>query len=76
MAADADQIVSEALKLSADERADIADRLLRSLDEEEGDDLDDEDRERLHAAINLSAEQYRAGDTVPAKVVLDQLRKC
>jgi len=27
------------------------DRLLKSLDDEEGDALDDDDRERLHAAV-------------------------
>ena len=36
----------------------------------DGDDLDDEDRARLHAAITRSAEQFRAGRGVAAEEVL------
>lgn len=75
MAPDAEKIVSEALKLPAEERAELVDRLLQSLDDEEGDALDDVDGERLHAAIARSEEQFRAGQTIPAKAVLDRLRK-
>jgi hypothetical protein len=75
VAPDADKIVSEALKLPAEERAEVVDRLLRSLDDEEGDALDDVDRERLHAAIERSEEQFRSGQTIPSKTVLDRLRK-
>jgi hypothetical protein len=75
VAPDAEKIVSEALKLPAEERAELVDRLLRSLDDEEGDALDDVDRERLHAAIARSEEQFRAGRTIPSKTVLDRLRK-
>ena len=75
MAPDAEKIVSEALKLPAEERAELVDRLLRSLDDEEGDALDDDDRERLHAAITRSEEQFRSGQTIPAKTVLDCFRK-
>lgn len=48
----------------------MVDRLLRSLDEEEGEALDDVDRERLHAAIARSEEQLRAGQAIPSKTVL------
>jgi len=41
---------------------------------DEGDDLDDEDRARLHAALERSAEQFRAGPGIPADQVLDALR--
>jgi hypothetical protein len=75
VAPDAEKIVSEALKLPAEERAELVDRLLRSLDDEEGDALDDDDRERLHAAITRSEEQFRSGQTIPAKTVLDRFRK-
>lgn len=75
MAPDAEKLVSEALKLPAEERVELVDRLLKSLDDEEGDDLDAEDRERLHAAIERSEEQFLAGQAVPAKAVLDALRK-
>ena len=75
VAPDAEKLVSEALKLPAEERAELVDRLLKSLDDEEGDDLEDEDRERLHAAIGRSEEQFLAGQAIPAKAVLDALRK-
>jgi hypothetical protein len=75
VAPDAEKIVSEALKLPAEERAELVDRLLQSLDDEEVDALDDVDRERLHAAIARSEEQFRAGQTIPSKTVLDRLRK-
>src|SRR5258708_16366497 len=42
---DAEKIVSEALKLSAEERAELVDRLLRSLDDAEADALDEIDRD-------------------------------
>jgi hypothetical protein len=72
---DAEKIVSEALKLPAEERAEVVDRLLRSLDDEDADALDNVDHERLHAAIARSEEQFRAGQTIPSKTVLDRLRK-
>ena len=75
MAPDAEKILSEALKLPAEERVEVVDGLLRSLDDEEGDGLDDVDRERLHDAISRSEEQFRSGESVPAKTVLDGLRK-
>ncbi|MSP60155.1 MAG: hypothetical protein EXR72_07400 [Myxococcales bacterium] len=37
---------------------------------DEGDNLDDEDRVRLHAALERSAEQFRAGRGIPAADVL------
>ncbi len=75
MAPDAEKLVSEALKLPAEERVELIDRLLKSLDDEEGDALEEEDRERLHAAIGRSEEQFRSGQGVPAKAVLDAIRK-
>ena len=39
----------------------------------DGDDLDDEDRARLHAAIARSAEQFRAGLGIPAEEILRDL---
>jgi hypothetical protein len=63
------------LKLPAEERVELVDRLLKSLDDEEGDELEDDDRERLNAAIGRSEEQFLAGHAVPAKAVLDALRK-
>jgi hypothetical protein len=75
VAPDAEKILSEALKLPAEERVEVVDRLLRSLDDEEGDALDDEDRQRPHQAISRSEEQFRSGESIPADAVLARLRK-
>ena len=40
---------------------------------DEGDDLDDADRARLHQALRRSADQFRAGHGVSAKQVLAEL---
>lgn len=73
MAPDAAKVVADALKLPPDERAAVIEELVRSLDD--GDDLDDEDRARLHAALRRSDEEFKAGLGVPAEEVLDRLRK-
>jgi len=72
MAPRAAKVVAEALKLPPDERAQVVDELLRSLDE--GDDLEDEDRARLHAALRQSDEEFKAGLGIPEADVLDLLR--
>jgi hypothetical protein len=41
---------------------------------DDGDDLDDEDRGRLHAALERSAEQFRAGRGIDADEALARLR--
>jgi hypothetical protein len=41
---------------------------------DEGDALDDADRERLHAALRRSAEQFQAGHGIPAEQALARLR--
>ncbi len=73
MAPDAARVVADALKLPPDERAAVIEELVRSLDE--GDNLDDQDRARLHAALLRSDEEFRAGLGIPAADVLDRLRK-
>jgi len=40
---------------------------------DEGDDLDDADRARLHQALRRSADQFRAGQATSAKAVLVEL---
>jgi len=70
-----EKIVTEALKLPAEERVELVDRLLRSLDDEEGDALEGDDRERLHAAIARSDEEFRGGKAIPSKAVLERVRK-
>ncbi len=39
------------------------------------DDLDDEDRARLHAALEASEEEFKAGKGIPATEVIAQLRR-
>lgn len=72
MAPGAARLVREALKLSPDERAEVVEELVRSLDDD--DDLDDEDRARLHAALRQADDEFKAGQGIPAADVLDRLR--
>ncbi len=39
------------------------------------DDLDDEDRARLHAALETSEEEFKAGKGIPAAEVIAELRR-
>ncbi len=39
------------------------------------DDLDDDDRARLHAALEASEEEFRAGHGIPATDVIAELRR-
>ncbi|MCC6996922.1 MAG: hypothetical protein IT370_20080 [Deltaproteobacteria bacterium] len=73
MAPTAQKLLAEALALPADERAELIESLVRSLDE--GDQLDDPDRARLHDALHRSEQQFRDGEGIPAEVVLDRLRQ-
>jgi len=43
--------------------------------DDEGDDLDETEREALHAAIDESLRQAAAGQTRPASEILDELRR-
>lgn len=42
--------------------------------DDEGDELDDEERAALDAAISTSWRQVQAGKTQPAEVILERLR--
>jgi hypothetical protein len=46
---------------------------VRSLDN--GDELDDDDRERLPQALRKSGDEFRVGAAIPADVVMNVLRK-
>jgi hypothetical protein len=62
-------------RLILDEPVDLPDGSeIELVPADEGDDLDDEDRARLHAALERSAEQFRAGTGIPADEVLGSLR--
>jgi len=41
---------------------------------DQGDDLDDDDRARLHAALDRSQRDFLAGRGIPAEQVLAELR--
>jgi hypothetical protein len=64
----------ELLKLPDEHRLEIARALLASLVEHEGDDLDDEDRQRLHEELDRSDEDIRAGRVRPEHMILNELR--
>lgn len=66
--------LDELLKLPDEERLEIARALLASLVEDEGDDLDDEDRQRLHEALDRSEEDVKAGRVRPGHMILEELR--
>ena len=42
--------------------------------DDEGDDLTDEDRRALHAALGQSLDSFKAGRSTHASVILDNLR--
>jgi len=73
MVPEVEKVLAFALRLPAEERAELAERLLESLDEDT-DDLTEEDRQRLHEAIHRSEEQFEAGLGIPADQVLARLR--
>lgn len=75
MGTDAKKVIEAALQLPADDRAEVAARILRSLDEEEGDTLDHEDRARLHEALAASEADFAAGNYRDADEVLADLRQ-
>jgi hypothetical protein len=62
-------------RLIVDEPMDLPDgTVVELVPSQTEDDLDDADRERLHAAIDRSIADARAGRTVPASAVLAKLR--
>lgn len=68
------QLLQQLLALDESVRLEIAHTLLRSVDEAVGDDMSDEDRARLEAALERSLAQADAGQTVPADEVFRTLR--
>jgi hypothetical protein len=63
-------------RLVIDEPTDLPEgTVLNLVADDEGDDLTDEERAALHAAIDRSVEDAEAGRVRPADEVLDHLRK-
>jgi hypothetical protein len=62
-------------RLVLDEPVDLPDGTVVDLmPVDQGDDLDDEDRARLHAALDRSQEDFLAGRGIPAEQVLAALQ--
>ena len=63
--------LDDLLRLPRDQRLELAQALAESLD----DDLDEDDRQRLHAALNEAQADLAAGRTRSAADVLSDLRR-
>ena len=70
MRPNAARVLAEALSLTADERAAVAGQLLRSLDE----DMSEEERQAVEAALAESEADIAAGRVRPASELLAELR--
>ena len=70
------ELISHLLDLPEQDREDLAWRLLSNVrDESAIDQLDDDDRERLHQSLWRSEEDVRSGRTRPAADLLVELRE-
>jgi len=67
-------LLQQLLALDEAMRLEIAHALLKSVDEAANDDMSDEVRARLEAALERSLAQADAGQTVPAEEVFRALR--
>lgn len=62
-------------RLVLDEPVDLPDGTeVELVPADDGDDLDDADRARLHASLKRSAEQFARGEGIPAEDALRRLR--
>ena len=68
------QLLQQLLALDEAVRLEIAHTLLKSVDATVDDDMSDEERARLEAALERSLAQADAGQTVPANEVFRALR--
>lgn len=68
------QLLQQLLALDESVRLEIAHTLLKSVDETVDDNMSDEDRARLEAALERSSAQADAGQTVPSDEVFRALR--
>lgn len=65
-------LLDQLMKLDEGDRLEVARLLVSSVDD--GDDLDDEERARLHASLARSAEDIKHGRLHDAQDVLEELR--
>jgi hypothetical protein len=73
MTEEAKRVLEQALKLPPDSRAELAAGILASL-EQETDGLSDDERERLHEALEEAHAELERGEGIPAAQVIAQLR--
>jgi hypothetical protein len=66
--------LDDLLKLPDEDRLEIARALLASLVADEGDELDEEDRQQLHEELDRSEGDVQAGRTRPGHLILEELR--
>lgn len=68
-------LLEQLMKLDDRERVEVAQLLLSTVeDEEDEDDLDERELARLHAALERSLEDIKAGRVHDAAAVIDELR--
>lgn len=67
------EVLAAALQLPRDDRSTVVEELMRSLDQD--DELSSSERDKLHAAIARSDEQFRAGRGIPAERAFERLSK-
>jgi hypothetical protein len=67
-------LLEQLMKLDDRERVEVAQLLLSTVEGEDEDDLGEEETSRLHAALDRSLEDIKAGRVHDAAAVLDELR--
>lgn len=68
------QLLQQLLALDESVRLEIAHTLLKSVDEAVDDDMSDEERARLEAALERSLAQADAGQGIPVEQVIAEIR--
>jgi hypothetical protein len=68
------QLLQQLLALDESVRLEIAHTLLKSVDEAVDDNMSDEERARLDAALDRSIAQAEAGQGIPVEQVIAELR--
>ncbi len=73
-----DRILAEAMKLTDDERCELADRLVKAVHPlvdvtGDVDDLDAEERAALHRELNESLEEADRGELIDARKALSEI---
>jgi hypothetical protein len=67
-------LLEQLMELDERERVEVAQLLLSTVEEEEEDDLDEGEISRLHAALERSLDDIKAGRVHAAAAVIDELR--